>query len=249
MEFDCCIIKSPVDARDFPMERYVSSSSPPKALDLRNLLFPVRNQGSTSMCAGFSAASMKEWQETQTGPDKNEKAISKYLSPAFVYFHRENSPGRGMYLRDVMRILRNRGICYDHSYPTKMDLPPTPEIYEEAIQFKIKTYASITNISTLKKSLYENGPCIMALPVYNYTSEFWKEHPGDSFLGGHAVTIFGYTETHLLLRNSWGLTFGILGYTYFPLTDFHLIWEIWSSVDEKTPRGDHYNNCCHCCLL
>ena len=231
----CGVIRSPPDLRDWNVRNYLTRSLPPKVLDLRHALFPVRDQGKTPTCAAQTASTMKEWQEKQIGEGKNTSAITGYLSPMFVYNNRENQNEDGMYSRNVMQILTNKGICYENSYPLGASFPVTDKINEEASNFKIGHYASITDIDNLKKSLYENGPCLVALPVYNSTPEFWKQRAGEVLQGGHAVTAVGYSETHIILRNSWGTGWGISGYTYFPFSEFETIWEIWSSIDIPTP--------------
>ena len=83
-----------------------------------------------------------------------------------------------MYSRDVMKLLTTMGICTEHTYPygkieDRSDI--SNKVYEEAKSHLIKGYAKVTDLEKTKRSLYENGPCFITFPVYNYTAEFWKE--------------------------------------------------------------------------
>ena len=72
--------------------------------------------------------------------------------------------------------------------------------------------------------------------------EFWKPNTGDRMLGGHAVTIVGYTKTAFIIRNSWSEQWGDNGYTYYPFTQWGMHREIWTTIDTttglvKTPKS------------
>ena len=97
--------------------------------------------------------------------------------------------------------------------------------------FTAKNYLEKT-----KRSLCENGPCFIVLPVYNYTKEFWKEtEKNNKRIGFHAIVLVGYNEEGFIVRNSWGLKWGESGYGIYKYEDWGCHSEIWSIVDEKTP--------------
>jgi hypothetical protein len=163
------------------------------------------------------------------------------MSPQFFHNNRANKYDEdpdnddGMYGRDVMKLLMEIGICRESVYnygriEAKKYIPR--QIYNEAKKNIIKSYARVETLENLKKSLNENGPCLIAFPVYNYGPEFWKPQ-ADNFniLGGHAVTVVGYNETGFIIRNSWGRGWGNEGYTTYKFTDWVYHWEIWTTVD------------------
>ena len=55
--------------------------------------------------------------------------------------------------------------------------------------------------------------------------------PKEQLLGGHAVLAVGYDDTKqwLIVRNSWGTSWGVKGYFYMPYTVFNkLVMDMWT---------------------
>ena len=228
------VTPSPQDSRDWI---YNNFKEIPDILDLRYDLHPIRNQGNQGTCYAQSAACMKEWQE------KKDYGLNEYLSPQFFYNNRfnwydENTKNdEGMFGRDVMKILKDIGICTEEEYPyglreKKNNIPKY--CYTQASEHKIKGYAQIKSIDSLKQSLNNNGPCLIAFPVYNYTNEMWIQKKNESFKGGHAMTIVGYLEDCFIIRNSWGVQWGDDGYCYYKFKDWGSHWEIWTTIDDES---------------
>jgi len=224
------VIKSPEDKRDYVFSKIYKAVDIPKAYSCMDIMFPVRDQGSQGSCAAMSAAAMKEFQEIK------DVGIRKYLSPQFVYNLRENQDSEGMSNRDLMKILQDKGICFESTFSYGNLKPPTQKALSEALNYRINNYARIYTLNELKQALYIKGPCIVAVPVYNYTEKLWVERPGDIFLGGHDMCAVGYDDDEevIWIRNSWGNEFGLAGYTKMAYSEFEKAWEWWSSVDLKT---------------
>lgn len=223
---------SPEDSRDWLAESiYSTSFSLPEVVDHRNNLQPIRDQGEQGTCAAQTAACMKEWQEHK---DVN---FDKYMSPQFIYNNRENQDSEGMYGRDVMRILSKIGSCSETSYPYhKIEDPNNilDSIKQEALNYKIKSYAQIKTSDSLKRALYINGPCYISFPVYNHGVRMWKPNYGDKRQGGHAMTVVGYNKDGFIIRNSWGRFWGDRGYTLYPYEDWGSHWECWTTIDAES---------------
>ena len=229
------IFKSPFDARDWKVRMLQSvgdEDNLPDELDLRKDNQSVRNQGSQGSCAAMAAAAMKEFQE------KKDYGLNEWLAPQFIYNLRSNYPEEGMYSRDLLKILQNKGVPKETTYPYgKIESGDKikENVLTEAELHKIKNYAAIETITEFKKASYTNGACLIAVPVYNYTGRMWKQNPGESFLGGHMMETAGYCKDGIFIKNSWG-SWDIDGYTLFPWEDWGIQWEIWTAVDEKTPQ-------------
>ena len=231
--FICNIKKSLKDPRDYI---YIGKEQEiPNTLDYRNELNRIRDQGVQGTCFAQTAACVKEWQER-----KNNNFMG-YFSPQFFYNNRYNkydidkTNDEGMFSRDVMKLMKNVGICREDIYPygkieDKSEI--LPEMYDDAKKNIIKSYAQVNSLKKLKESLYENGPCLIAFPVYNYSSEFWLKQ-GSNDLGGHAVTVVGYTENGFIIRNSWGESWGNYGYSIYNYEDWGAHWEVWTVIDEN----------------
>lgn len=235
----CGAVPSPYDSRDWVYEALpnIKAGEAPAELDLRNAIPNIRDQGSQGSCVAMSGACMKEWQEY------HDEKISGYYSPQFIYNQRENQSTEGMYLRDLMKILTNKGCCREGFYPygSKEDIPQNA--FEDAKNFVIKGYAKIFTIDGLKQALVKNGPCVITYPVYNYTSRFWKQRSGDKSIGGHAVAVVGYDANGFLIRNSWGDDWANKGYTVYPYGDWGAHWEVYTTVDaDSMPPGPEPDN-------
>lgn len=224
------VTKSPYDERDFVFSNIYKSIEIPIKVDYRDIMLPIRDQGSQGSCAAMSAAAMKEWQEIK------DVELNEYLSPQFIYNSRENKDTEGMTNRDLMKILQNKGVCLETLYPYGTKKEPSEEAIKQAELFRINNYARIYTLNELKQALFIKGPCIIAVPVYNYTDRMWHKNTEDEFLGGHDMCVVGYDDelNCLWIRNSWGVGFAESGYVKMSYQDFEDAWEWWSSVDLDT---------------
>ncbi|SIP85989.1 Peptidase C1A (papain) [Pacmanvirus A23] len=228
-------LKSPDDPSDWIFE-HLAQGPPgtyakefPDEFDLRRHSMPVRNQGTRGTCAAFTAATIKEIQENR------ETAFFEYMSPEFIYYHRQNKPSDGMYGRNVFQILQKVGTVPESMYPYTEDgnlEPPNKKLYEHASQYKIANFAKVTTIDGLKRALLELGPCYLLLPLYSTNEKFWQ---GDDkkCSSGHAVTVIGYNTEGFILQNSWGVEWNNGGYVIFPYDEWHSQWECWVAIDAK----------------
>jgi len=260
-DISCMILnvtQSPEDNRDLI---FTSSSEIKLILDYRGELLSVRNQGTQGTCYAFSAACMKEWQE------KKDYGLNEYLSPQFFYNNRENlydendKNNDGMFGRNVMKLLKEIGICSEQQYPYGL-IQTRDKIdsgcYLKAFRNKIVGYAKITTLENMKRSLNKNGPCLISFPVYNYTKQLWKQQDNETMIGGHAMTIVGYLEDCFIIRNSWGPYWGDAGYCYYYFTDWGAHWEAWTTIDNvesdyvpspPEPEPKDLNNICPKCVI
>jgi hypothetical protein len=222
--------RSPIDKRDWKAAAIYPRITLPKIVDYRPQMQPVRDQGQQGSCLAMAGEGMKEYQE------RMDVGLNEYMSPQFLYNLREDPSTDGMFGRDLMEILKEKGICTEamFRYGT-MGLPPMEALMNASL-YKIANYALVNTIDELKTALYLNGPCVICVPVYNYGPRMWKQMPGDIFLGGHGMCLAGYNDDLKIFndRNSWGPDWGDRGYTEFPFEDFGLQWELWSSIDVKS---------------
>lgn len=249
MAYVCGALKSPFNPKVliaehiYPVARDLNL---PEKIDLRTNLLPVRDQGSQGSCVAQSIACMKEWQE------KIQVNLNELMSPQFIYNNRTNYPEPGMYGNDAMEIINKLGCCteYIYRYGTIESKDKIPKnAFDEASRYKIKSYAQVTTIVGVQTALYKNGPCVIFFPVYNYGPQFWIKGDNDKFIGGHSVTVVGYDKTGFILRNSWGINWNNGGYTTYPYSQFGVHWEIWTTIDDESPKPDIRQVECKCEIL
>lgn len=178
-------------------------------------------------------------------------------SRLFLYFnervaiHTEASDS-GAFLRDGIKSLNKDGICkekewvYDDkdSPGAKFTQKPTASCYSHALQNQIISYQRLanSNINSLKGCLADGYPFAFGFTVYESfiapavaktgimpMPDFNKE----KVAGGHAILAVGYDEKKqlVLIRNSWGATWGIKGYFWMPyayITNAHLCDDFWT---------------------
>ena len=244
MNYKLNVNKSKHDDRDYKFELLSSSKmiTSNSICDYRNNILPVRNQGSQGTCYAQVASCVKEWQE-----ERYKMSQKAYFSPQFFYNHRnyfnngkqdgeDLNEDYGMTGRDVMRILKNVGICDESLYPygtIQKESEIDSNIKSLAKVNVIKSYARVETLQGLKNSLLLNGPCLIAFPVYNYFDQMWLNIFDNELLGGHAMTVVGFDDykQHFIIRNSWGKSWGDQGYCYYNYKDWNSHWECWTTVD------------------
>lgn len=205
------------------------STSLPKTYNLTSILLPIRNQGETNCCIAFSTATAIEYKNII------EKKYLDYLSPSFIYNNREDPTNdSGMYLKDSVDIVKKFGVATDKIFPMDMlNKSIQPNIYTEALKYRINGSYYITSLIELKIALYNTGPVLIVLPVYTQAepNKFWlRPTTGNIEPGYHCITIVGYDDLseRLIIRNSWGTNWAINGYQWLPYSDFNIIAEAWT---------------------
>lgn len=202
-------IKSELDGTE---ERYKTSSviELPKEYSYVNDLPPVMNQGNNPICVTCSCAAYLNW---KIGMEK-AKAVDAGVK-VFEIYNSKTNPGDGMTYKGAFDFLIRKGVNSNEGL------------------LKIGGYALVKGPKHLKSALIENGPCFGALMVYGnrygeIDTEFWKK--SDRCMGGHAISIVGYTEEGFIIRNSWGKGFGKDGYVLLKNSDFGDFLEIWTVI-------------------
>jgi hypothetical protein len=235
------VIPSSPDSRDFLFENLYTAGKIktrggplPVIWDARDhKIFQVRDQGNTSMCAAFSGAAMAEFNNL----NDPEVDLKQYLSPAFIYNYKSTS-GEGMMARDVCNILLNDGICLETLFhvgrsETKGSIPEN--IRTNALNYKVSSYAQILSLDGIKRSLADGHLVLFCTWCYSSNSDYWRGSPNQQPEGGHATVFIGYNDIdkYLVIRNSWGRSWGQNGYATISYDDFNALqWrETWSTID------------------
>jgi C1A family cysteine protease len=241
---------SPEDLRDYKFKAasFKSIIELPARVDLRDdTMPPIWDQGYLGSCTAHAIIALREYLFTNHAV---KPGVS--LSRLYLYYHSRDVQGwankdDGAYLRDAFKVIYHRGVSLDHHWPYNPD-----KVYDEppdqadavAYAFRISEYRRILNIAEAKASIAEGYPVVIGMNLY---SSFMSGHKGripvpdtskESYVGAHAMLAVGYTETHFIVRNSFGTDWGDGGYCYIPYSLFYwpYTFEMWTC--KADPRTD-----------
>lgn len=212
---------------------YKNYSDLPGSVDLRAGLSPVVDQGHLGSCTANAIVSgLAEYILLQQGNPLVR------LSRLFLYWEERYMEGTvdedsGAYIRDGMKVLQQIGTCPEVEYPYVIENfrdTPTPRQITDAAAFRlINRYSRVNDLLALKTALAEGLPVVVGFMVYDsFASETVAETgivpipdpTQENQLGGHAILAVGYTqiegENYIVIRNSWGASWGDQGYGYMP---------------------------------
>ena len=212
----------------------------PQTVDLRSWFSPVEDQGTLGSCTANAGVALVEYFERRA----YQKHID--ASRLFLYKVTRNlmhvTGDNGAFLRNTMGAMVLFGVPPEEYWPYKIDdfeLEPTAFCYSFAQNYKSITYYRLDPPETKKKDLLEriktnlkgDLPSMFGFTVYSSieeaetTGKIPYPAAGDKIIGGHAVVAAGYDDKMviknsnpgaLLIRNSWGKTWGEGGYGWLP---------------------------------
>jgi hypothetical protein len=228
------LLKSPVDKRDYLLKTFIplKVSVPTEYTDWLQWMTPVKYQGGLGACAAFTGTAQKE------GYDYKELGTIPDLSEQFLYDEAKKIDGipneEGTYLRAILGVLKNIGICEENYMPYQGMYPPDgnpKEGYlENAAKYKISGYASVGSTKeALQQALYTVGPVVAGILVYDnfaygMSTDGIAQFPSGKLIGGHAILLVGYNKLGLLVKNSWSTQWGNKGYCVIP-------WAVWEKIN------------------
>lgn len=199
---------SVMDGTEFVFGAPAEKPEIPSSYTYRPYLPMVINQGALSICVPCSLSANLNWRvNLKDGEPKDNR-----IALMDIYGAKTNL-GDGMSFKEALHYLRHEGV--------RSNVGP----------LKIGHYARVISLPVLKYAIILNGPCVGALPVYSLDCDFWNQKPGDKLMAYHAISIVGYDEDGLIIRNSWGTDFCDDGYAKLDYEDFSKLMEIWTIVD------------------
>ena len=155
---------------------------------------PVRNQGLTSTCVCQSLTGVMDFLHNS---ERGLSGICNNYSIEELYAQRANKFANGMTFKEALHYLRHHGLSGQ----------------------KIASYAKIESDLAVKYAIVMFGPVVGGFPVYSGSNpQFWRK--AGQFQGGHAVTLVGYNKRGLIIRNSWGTSWGTRGHVLCPYDEF-----------------------------
>ncbi len=212
----------------------------PSSVDLRPHCPPIEDQGELGSCTAHAGVGMLEYFEKRA----HGKHID--ASRLFLYKVTRQLLGftgdDGAYLRDTMKALVLFGVPPEKYWPydgARYNDDPTSFCFSFAQSYKAIEYFRLDPAGTapaklltrVKESLAAQMPAMFGFTVYSSMpplgdgkGEIPFPSSGDSVEGGHAVLAVGYDDKKriagkagaLLIRNSWGESWGVNGYGWMP---------------------------------
>lgn len=215
------------DARDKMYARRRTGNLPPAA-DLRPSMPPVYDQGQLGSCTGNAIAGAMEYERDRQG-------LSDFIpSRLFVYYNERALEGTvssdsGAVIRDGIKVVNTEGVCPETLWPYDIGMfavKPPKRCYVAATKDKAVQYESIQTLGDLKDAIASNLSVVFGFTVYESfesqavarTGVMPLPKKGEAVVGGHAVLAVGYSDAkgHVIVRNSWGESWGDHGYFYMP---------------------------------
>ena len=215
------------DARDRVYAARLTSPRPAE-YDLRPSMPAVYDQGQLGSCTGNAIAAAMEYERDRQGlPDFIPSRL-------FVYYNERALEGTvssdsGAVIRDGIKVVNREGVCPETLWPYNVGMfavKPPKRCYVAATTDKALQYEAIQTLGDLKDAIASNLSVVFGFTVYEsfesksvaQTGVMPMPNPGEATVGGHAVVAVGYSDpkSQLIVRNSWGVSWGDHGYFYMP---------------------------------
>lgn len=231
-------IKDKSDNRDIPFKLDKATlqalKNLPSHVDLRTTgnFPPVYDQGDLGSCVAQSTAALlyfldKNIPDDDSFPDVQRSRLQLYYNARKIEGTVDSDDG--CMIRDAFKGLNSVGVAPETDWPyepTRFSMEPPQDVTVN--NQKLINYKRISrNLEGIKLAVAAGYPVVVGLLLY---SSFESDHTSttgivtmpdkkkEQELGGHAVLIVGYDDTKqwFIVRNSWGTTWGDLGYFYLP---------------------------------
>jgi C1A family cysteine protease len=221
---------------------------PPVEYDLRPSMPAVYDQGQLGSCTGNAVAAAMEYERDRQG-------LSDFVpSRLFIYYNERALEGTvssdsGAVIRDGIKVVNREGVCPETLWPYDIGVftvKPPKRCYVAATKDKAVQYEAIQTLLDLKDAIASNLPVVFGFTVYQsfesqsvaQTGVMPMPKPGEATVGGHAVVAVGYSDpkSHVIVRNSWGSSWGDHGYFYMP---YEYVTGSKASADSSPINGAH----------
>jgi C1A family cysteine protease len=205
------------------------TATPPAEYDLRPTMPPVYDQGQLGSCTGNAIAGAMEYERDRQG-------LSDFVpSRLFIYYNERALEGTvsndaGAVIKDGIKVVNREGVCPETLWPYDIAMfavQPARRCYVAATADRLVQYEAIQTLGDLKDAISSDLAVVFGFTVYESFESPEVAKTGimpmadpkkESMVGGHAVLAVGYSDpnSHVIVRNSWGRSWGDAGYFYMP---------------------------------
>lgn len=203
----------------------------------------VRDQGDRSTCVGQALRTIREYLALTHG-------LSVRLSMEYIYdeskeLEQDTNPGTRPDL--ALMILASKGTPHEDTIPDQSqdNLVPPAKLEAadtEAAYFRISGYGFLETEEILLGAIAEDTPVLIGIQLTeaqlremeapNFSGIIPTPNPGESFVGGHALAVYGYVlmggTTYLKVRNSWGASWNKTGNALISIGYPQLFTDAWA---------------------
>lgn len=180
-------------------------------------------------------------------PKKSSSSVmSKLFSPKWVYSKCKELDGEfsdtGTYPRQACKVILEKGCACEYSCPynepVPEDLSKATSLASAAYLNKASIYNRVYTVEEVKRAIYNGFGVFFAvknadilaynMPFGQFDLPKWAETPG---WNAHAMHFIGWDETGLVIKNSWGVNWGLSGKARMPYSSrwfAEAVFEIWA---------------------
>lgn len=244
----CCIKKNSAHPRLQFDAKILMATPLPKIIDLRSKCPAIYDQGSLGSCTANAIAAALQYEELQNNkiqvmPSRLFIYFNERLLENTLQFD------SGASLTDGVSVIQKFGACNELLWPYcdscesnggirnrdglfQYQEKPATICYEQAKKYSVPSDKCVSlvagDLQSMKKVLHDGHLIFFGAYIYasfvtpiNGLCKF-PDISKEALLGGHALTIVGYDDTQnvMIVRNSWGITWGMGGYCYMPYDYF-----------------------------
>ena len=208
-------------------------------VDLRQWCSAIEQQGRIGSCTAQAVVGALEYFERKTRGQHVDASRMFLYRATRRYLGWEGRGDTGAFVRSAIKALRLFGTVPEAYWPydeARFDDEPESFHYAFAQNFKALEYYRIpAHVAELQQVLNAGIPFMFGFTCFSSLFDSAVKRSGivpypsraDRPVGGHAVLAVGYTDSHVLFRNSWGTDWGNDGCGYLP----------WSYFDSRRPLG------------
>ena len=223
-----------------------SGIKPVEAVDMRNHMSPVKDQGMNGSCLAYTLVAIYEYLYGGAGQIPNKQKFSEaYLSFNMQHLSEDAKDDAEINFATALKALVQEGLCEESLCPyneNSISDKPSSMAYSDGVTRKLVVAKNVNlEVNDIKSALSEGYPVACSFNLYNSFSTSFKHglvqtpsqeeteaENADENQGVHIMLLCGYDDKKkfFICRNSWGTKYGENGYCYLPYTyvlDRHLI--------------------------
>lgn len=190
------------------------------AVDLRPMLSPVRDQGNRGTCLAFAVTALHEVFRAGGAPAGQD------LAEEALYWGCKQIDGNwttGTSFQSASAALPRWGQPIETMWPYDLNrldgTPYHPPITPSGVEwFQAGLRSEVATSANVRILLAGNLPVALGITIYpsfyrpSSSGHIADPRPGEPEKGRHAVVAVGFDAGNILIRNSWGLFWGLSGY-------------------------------------